>query len=449
MKTPLPFQEEAIRMGEEKSMLLADECGLGKTLMATEVIRRMRDKDGRGRLPSLVVCPKSVRGQWAKTLQEQMPDVEIRIVPATSRYTFDADSARDSDLVFIAHYEALIKHWRDMKKVLWRVIVCDEAHRIRNRQADRTAAIKELPSMRRLALTGTPIERSPADLWSIVNWLYPARFRGYHSFFEKYAVTVPTFRNYFRVVPGCKDPEGLQKEVGKFTLRRTKAEMGHLLPDEIIVPLLMEEEQAELYRTIDEATDVLVDVGEEDPLFIRNGLTKALRLQQVTSNPQLLNVSKLKTHSVKEEWVADYLMDNPDETAIVFCLFRDTVRWLGRRLGIPRILGGADGAANKLTDFSDVTRMAATIDAMGTGVDLPHINTAIFMDVSYSHTKMTQAKGRIDRPLAEGVGLAPKRIIYLTVPGTIDDHVMNTYMSKGSAADLVYSMWAERNERDA
>lgn len=445
MKTPLPFQEEAIELGASTHMLLTDECGLGKTLSAVEIIKRLRATDGRGPLPSLVVCPKSVRHQWLTTIREQIPDVPVDIVPVP--VPFNPDAIRNTDVIRIAHFEAVIRHWRTLKQVLWRVVVCDEAHRIRNRQADRSGAIKEIPSMRRIALTGTPIEKTPADLWSILNWLHPARYRSYHAFFDTYAVTVPTYRNYFKVVPGCKDPERLAKELSPFTLRRTKVQMGHLLPEETYVPLEMDTEQAKLYNTIDEATDVLIDIGEDDPLFVRNGLTKILRLQQVTSNPQLLNVSKLKAPSVKEEWVYDFMMDNPDESVIIFCLFRDTVRWLARRLSLPRVIGGVDGAANKITDFSTVRRMVATIDAVGEGVDLPHIDTAIFVDTSYSHTKMLQARSRIDRPLAVGKGAAPKRIIYLTVPRTVDDHVMKIYKNKGTASDLVYSLIEQRKER--
>lgn len=437
-KTPYPFQSQAVSLGRETNLLLMDECGLGKTLVGAEIIRELMSP--LDNLPSLVVCPKPVRWQWLAVLAEQAPD--LRRILLTVQDDCNHLEYRNQQLVVVTHYESLLRHRNELSKVLWRVLVCDEAHRIRNRQADRSAAIKDIPAKRRVALTGTPMERTPADLWSILNWLFPYKFRGYHSFFEKYAMIESTFRHFYRVVPGCKDPDGLTKTLAPFALRRTRQEVAPWLPPvtETVMPLSMGEKQAELYEEIDTATDALIDLGEDDPLFIKNGLSKILRLQQVTGNPYILAPSRSGVTSAKEEWVVEWIKDNPKESVIIFCQFRHTVARLHERLktlGSKRVMGGDS------TVITEKDRLVvASIAAAGEGLDLPHISTAVFVDTHWSSTKMTQSTSRIQRLS----NVDPKHIIYLQIPGTVDTLIYNAYVDKWTSHQLVYNLLEERRK---
>jgi ERCC4-related helicase len=192
--------------------------------------------------------------------------------------------------------------------------------------------------------------------------------------------------------------------------------------------------QAELYQLIDDATDVLIDMGEDDLLMVRNALAKIVKLQQVTSNPRLLGYTYYESPSCKEDWLTDWMKDHQDESVVIFCQFRDTVRWLARKFRIERVLGGFDNQKPK--DLSKVNRLVATIAAAGEGVDLPHINTAIFYDVIWPARRMTQAIDRIQRLSST----EPKQIIYLTIPDTVDETVYFAVQNKWSFHKLIYTL---------
>lgn len=458
MLTPRPYQAEAINRATYSSYLLADECGLGKTLTAIETVKTLTSSFN---APALVVIPKSLRAQWVKALTTQGVNPS-RIVHLDAKggaletdpkkyYAIKgamliADVPFDYPPVVLTHYEALVKHQAELRYIYFSVIVADEAHKIKNRKAKRTEAIKSLKSFRRLALTGTPFDRNPADVWSILNWLAPDFFTSYWRFFDAHVaykeVRIPPRRlpngtviSSTKVPVGVADAERFSRVLRQYSLRRLKSDVRSDLPEKItqIVDVALDPAQQRAYTKLATAEDIVADLGEGVEVAVPIVLTKILRLMQLTTDPSLLEV---KAPAAKLEWVEEWVEANPDQPVIIFTRFRDTAIKLSEQLQANTdieaeptlILGG-----KRPTITGSEKLIIGTISAMGEGLDLPWINTAIFIDCEWSSILMTQAVDRIHRINSTDT----KHIIYLQAPNTVDELVLSAVQGKWDQMQLV------------
>jgi SNF2 family DNA or RNA helicase len=168
MKMPRAYQLECIERGTRQNLLIADQCGLGKTLEACCIAKSIVDHVLK---PSLIIAPnETVKLQWRNELTDQ-----------GFEHVYWLDS-KDKQLetflqinptgVVLTHYEAMVKHLSKLSTILWSIVIADEAHRIKNRQAKRSIAIKQLHAYRKLALTGTPYDKNPAIFTVSYNGLH-------------------------------------------------------------------------------------------------------------------------------------------------------------------------------------------------------------------------------------------------------------------------------------
>jgi len=443
LKTPYAFQVPAIESIKEQNTLVLDECGLGKTMDCVEAGRYMSG-------PKLVICPKSIKHQWAGEIQTQDPSTPIYMLGVAGREPedFDWDYVQaGSDIWVITHYDTLLYIGATLANHHWKLIVLDEAHRIKNRKAKRTLWAKQLKADRKVALSGTLMERNIGDLWSPINWLYPKEyeFKSYWRFLNKYAVIeVHPFFGYKKVV-GSQNLDELVEHIGAWTFRRTKQDVAPDLPpkieQDVILPL--QNNQKKLYDDIAQAKDIEVDLREiakevnapkeVDYLLIKNTLAHIIKLQQVTSDPHNIGFD---IEGIKTQWVKDFVTDNPDTPMVVFTRFRKAAIRLARELDAALLVGGTKRPTVDIAPWLTGKKLVlvGTIDAMGEGLDLPRASVSVFLDQVWSSSKMTQAIDRIHR-----LGITePKYILYLSIEGTVDKLIIDAIRRKWSEQDLVY-----------
>jgi len=439
---PRDYQREAIGLAQTANVLLTDECGLGKTLVAIEAVAAYWAGGQRG--PTLVVAPKSVREQWYEMITKQLPNASVAILGVAGRLPGEINSTTELkhyDFV-ITHYEGLLGAGRSLAKINWLMIIADEAHRIKNRKAKRAMWIKLLPARHKMALTGTPMDHRPDELWSMINWLYPRVLTSYWKWRETHCEIKETWAGYEEVI-GTKDPAALGRVLSPFTLHRTKQAVAPELPPKIFtyVPLELEGQQLKLYQSIAKQAkkDIVVNLDEfrdfphNDPLLILNKLSLIMKLQQAASNPHILGVD---IDGAKWDWLMDYVTDNPDETMVIFSKFRDTAIRLASALKAALVIGGSRTPILDAAPFLTGTNrlLVGTIAAMGEGLNLQRARTAIFLDMEWSSIKMQQAIDRIHRiDITE-----PKQIIYLLAQNTVDQLVHKALNEKWSETTLVY-----------
>jgi len=169
------------------------------------------------------------------------------------------------------------------------IIICDEAHRKKNKDAGRSVGVKLLNSRYKVALTGTPIRNRPNDLWSILNWLYPLEFRSYWNFVNSYCEVE---KNNFGTKPigltkNVKQIEILDNILKNKMVRNIKEDVLKELPRKIYqdIMLKMGKKQTKKYNEL-----VNMIKQEQDELTPKNILSKLLRLQQCTTNPELFGI---------------------------------------------------------------------------------------------------------------------------------------------------------------
>ena len=408
-----PFQKRGINyLIKGRKTLLADEPGLGKTAQA---ICAVKESGKYSRV--LVLCPSSLKNWWADETHEWFPEVETLVVSASTRAKQYGEFEKG---FFIANWE-LVYRFPELLKSPWDWLICDEAHRIKNRKTRTFRSLKRLKAARVVLITATPFGNHPGELWSLLNYLFPDRYSSYWRFFE-------LFVDYFdiglgREVRGTRHPEMLREALSGIMLRRTKEEVGiHLLPKKRRrISLDLTEEQKKLYREI--AQNVWVELEDGEILTATTALVLLMRFRQIVSTTATVTT---EDHSSKLDAMVELVEDSGEEPWVVFTQFRATVHCLKRRLeekGISCItaLGGmgheAVNEAVRSFQEGEAQVFAATMQTGGVGVTLTRASQLVLLDKWFNPDVQEQAEDRIHR-----IGQERQAVITeLLCPGTVDD----------------------------
>lgn len=280
-----PFQKELVdRFVDTPSVLVGDDMGLGKTFEALALDLRRRTTQLPGRqleYPTLIVAPLSVLGVWEWHIKQLWPAARVAVINPKMRGKF----IRELD----SQYHYYIIHWEgvrlveELQKRSWWHIVADEAHRMKNRKAQQTWALKKLHTNYKTALSGTPADNAPQDLWSLLNWLYPKRWTSYWSYERKHVKyqwhQAASQANGFKCpVPNCEDfhkssfkkmvgvdyVDELHAEIAPYYMRRLKAEVISELPEKYYTQIEVDlaPKQRRIYDEM--RHDMLAWIGEHE-----------------------------------------------------------------------------------------------------------------------------------------------------------------------------------------
>lgn len=437
----MPHQIQAIQMLSTQNSLLADDCSLGKTLTAVELGKRYYQG------PILVVTPRPVKPFWAYTIEQQDAGFVGVAGPAGRDIPYHTlnglQPKYDKPLWVITHPEALRYSLKELKDVKWDAIIADEAHRFKNRKAQRTKALWKIPCRRRLALTATPWGKSPADLWAILRWLYPKQYKSYWRFFGMYVKSFQPPHQNFRIIQGAQNLDRLAEEIAPFYLRRTKAEVLDLPPlIEEDIPVTMPKGQASLYAQL-KGELYAVLAGEE--VILENALVRLLRLQQCALDPDLMvqtPINSFEELPAKVEWLKTWLDDHPLEPVVIVSRFRKFVdKWLRELSPTACIVGGMSDThiREALMAFEQTGRMVGSLAAVCEGLNLQRASTMIIMDGTFSLTQAYQLANRVHRLGS----VEPVHIMHLVSEGTVDVLIRKAMKQKWDKAQLLHSFIQE------
>lgn len=181
-----PYQETGISKltsmaAQGLGCLLADEMGLGKTIQAIGVMSWMTKNGGS---PSLVVAPSSTTANWCRELGRFAPHLIVLEHTGPHR-TGDPALLRSVDVV-VTSFDLAIRDEFLLRSIEWKSICVDEAQNVKNPQAQRAQVLKNLKSQTKIAITGTPIENSLTDLWSIMALIAPSHLSSLDEFKIRY-----------------------------------------------------------------------------------------------------------------------------------------------------------------------------------------------------------------------------------------------------------------------
>lgn len=216
--------------------LLADEMGLGKTL---QVIALLKHASGSGQ--SMVVCPASTLANWKRELARFTPDLKTHIHQGPKRFA-SAKHLRPFDVV-LTSYETMAQDVHALKATPWQVVAFDEAQYVKNPLADRSVSARVLRARVKVAVTGTPIENSLRDMWSLVDLIVPSYLPTLEEFAEMYPdVSVAARSLGYKVAP--------------IVIRRRLSDVADSLPERVttMVPIAMGEDHASAYDSVRAST---------------------------------------------------------------------------------------------------------------------------------------------------------------------------------------------------
>jgi superfamily II DNA or RNA helicase len=284
--------------------ILADEMGLGKTLQTLAFMRTLPIADCRLpidpphtpgsnpqsaiRNPHLIVCPTSLVFNWVAEAKKFTPELKVLALHGPDRHAlFDQIAASD---VVVTSY-ALIRRDADRYRGLeFDTVALDEAQHIKNRQTQNARAVKAVKARHRIVLTGTPLENSVLDLWSIFDFLMPGYLGTAKDFHERYELPIAKEKN-------AEAQARLARRLRPFLLRRLKKEVASDLPAKLEQVSFCEltPDQRGVYQQIIEASrkQVLDAVGAQGLAKSRMVvLTALLRLRQVCCDLRLLKLKR-------------------------------------------------------------------------------------------------------------------------------------------------------------
>ena len=416
---------------------LADDMGLGKT---AQMIATLLADPTPG--PTLVLCPVSVLGNWARELERFAPQLQVHIHHGSAR-TDDAAILAINGVV-LSTYSVIARDIDMLRTVEWARIVLDEAQQIKNPGTAQTKAVSALSAPRKIALTGTPVENRLSDLWSIMNVLNPGLLGNFSSFKKSFATPIEK----------QNDPEAtamLRRVTAPFVLRRLKTDRSIIndLPDKIEMtdycPLTSE--QATLYQAV---VDELLDNSERSDGIERKGLVLAGigKLKQVCNHPAhfLGDGSTLAGRSGKLERVEELLDEilSAHEKVLCFTQYAEwgtlLVPYFTRRFGVePLWLHGGVTRRNRdlMVDRFANDHMAPlfllSLKAGGTGLNLTAASHVIHLDRWWNPAVEDQATDRAYR-----IGQKQHVLVHkLVSAGTIEEHLDEMIRSKRALAGKV------------
>ena len=380
--------------------ILADEMGLGKTLQTLAFLRSLPKGPNR----HLIVCPTSLVFNWVAEVKKFTPELKILALHGPDRHARFGEIA-SSDIVVTSY--ALIR--RDAEKyrgLEFDTVVLDEAQHIKNRQTQNAQAVKAVRAKHRLVLTGTPLENSVLDLWSIFDFLMPGYLGTAKDFRERYELPIAKEKN-------AEAQTRLARRLRPFLLRRLKREVAKDLPAKIEQVSFCEltSDQRGVYQQILEASrkEILAAVGEQGLAKSRMlVLTTLLRLRQICCDLRLLKLENVNVANAsgKLEMFGELLEEVIDggHRVLVFSQFVGMLTLLKERLAEEKIefcyLDGATtnhGAVVEQFQNSTIPVFLISLKAGGVGLNLTGADTVIHFDPWWNPAVEDQATDRAHR----------------------------------------------------
>ncbi|MHB9145748.1 MAG: DEAD/DEAH box helicase [Symbiobacteriia bacterium] len=449
---------------------LADDMGLGKTVQAIALLLWQKERAESGAAvdagsppaadggaaqaaaadgasqpgPVLLICPTSVVGNWQREFARFAPALRVLVHHGGSRLR-GADLAEE-----VLHYDvavssyALLHRDRDtLQSVAWSGVVLDEAQNIKNPGSQQSQAARQLRAQYRIALTGTPVENHPGDLWSLLDFLNPGLLGPAARFRQRFTVPI-------QVNADASAAERLRALIRPFLLRRVKTDRAIIadLPDKIEMKVFcsLTREQTTLYEAV--ARDMMQRIEEAEDPIQRRGLVLATltRLKQVCNHPAqfLSDGSALGGRSGKLERLTEMLDEALAEgdVSLVFTQFAEMGELLSRhledRLGfaVPFLQGKTPRKVREemVAQFQrpgGAPVFILSLKAGGTGLNLTRANRVFHFDRWWNPAVEEQATDRAHR-------IGQSRTVHvhkLVTAGTVEEHIEAIIEAKRGLAD--------------
>ncbi|MEX1118294.1 MAG: SNF2-related protein [Terrimicrobiaceae bacterium] len=403
--------------------ILADEMGLGKTVQMLAVMEAMPG-------PCLVVCPSSLVWNWKKEANKFLPDMPVLTIEGPDR------KARFSQLaearLVVTSYATLRRDIERYAGVVFSTVVLDEAQHIKNPDSQNARSACAIRGDSRFILTGTPVENSLRDLWSLFEFALPGYLGSRNDFRDRYEGPLQA---------GLKGTtwERLSRRISPHMLRRRKANILPELPDKIeqVIEIELNDGQKAAYTQLQVAAREKIDTLRENGggTARMQALTALLRLRQACCDLRLLG-SESATPSAKRVALMELLEEAGDggHRTLVFSQFTGVLDLIAgdlqeRDIAFVRLDGSTRDRQAVVEEFQNndtIPVFLISLKAGGTGLNLTAADTVIHYDPWWNPAAEAQASDRAHRIGQKKV----VNVIKLIAKDTVEEKVLRMQISK-------------------
>ena len=436
--------------------ILADEMGLGKSIQTIYYIKELlkENKDYK----FLIVSPTSLAYNWENEFNKFGSELKYKIISGTRNKRREELNNIDDINVIITTYGLLREDKEIYTNISFKTMIIDEAQNIKNVNAEITKTVKSINASTKFALTGTPIENSLLELWSIFDYIMPGFLTNMQSFEKKYRINTFDDNDNQKI-------NKLNKLVSPFILRRRKKDVIKDLPDKIenniYVDLTKEQKQlylAELEKVKNDTDGIMETGGINKVRFMM--LNLLLKLRQICIDPRIIYESYNGGSGKMEEFkkvVLEQVLNG--HKILVFTSFKTALNLAKeelRREGITSYT--IDGSVNskKRMELVDKFNSDSTnvffimIKAGGTGLNLTSADVVIHLDLWWNPQAENQATDRAHRIGQKNV----VSVIKFVSKGTIEEKILELQQKKKMLSDKVLdenqesNLFSELTEKD-
>ncbi|SHJ72701.1 Superfamily II DNA or RNA helicase, SNF2 family [Clostridium cavendishii DSM 21758] len=442
--------------------ILADEMGLGKTLQAIAFIVSEMENIKKSNKPAIVIAPTSLIYNWEGEIKKFAPELKTLVIYGAKRERDEVVKAiTDYDIV-ITSYAVIRNDISNFQNIEFSYCFIDEAQQIKNPRSLNTRAVKKINAYSRFALTGTPMENSLVELWSIFDFIMPSYLLSQKRFNAKYEEPIVIGRN--------KEVLGdLKKHITPFMMRRLKKDVLKDLPEKIESTILvdMTEEQKLAYANfVNKAKNNLSVLASSDGIKNRkiHILSAMTGLRQICSCPSVM-LENYSASSGKLE-VLDNILDeciSNGHRILIFSQFIGVLNEIANLLKNKDIdymyLDGSTKSKERyrlVEEFNEGRGevFLLSLKAGGFGLNLTGADTVIHFDPWWNPAVEEQATDRVHR-----IGQKSNvEVIKLVAKGTIEEKILQLQnkkkeiiedvISKNDSQDLIISNLTEEELED-
>lgn len=419
--------------------ILADDMGLGKTLQVIAWLESMhQDHD----LPcSIVICPASLIYNWKDEIQKFAVDLRALCIQGTNTQRQQKIRELHGYDVIITSYDYLRRDYERYDGHTFTAILLDEAQYIKNHTTKNAIAVKQLKGSYRFALTGTPIENSLSELWSIFDFLMPGYLYNYHRFRELFEREIIKNGNE-------KAQTQLKRMVEPFILRRIKKDVLQDLPDKMEQVYFQEfnAEEKKIYYanlvSINQDLQKKMQMEEVDKFQV---LAMMTRLREICCDARLL-YENVTLPSTKLRGCMDLLLNarNSGRRVLLFSSFTSMLELIEEQLRVENIRYlKLTGETKKELRHAYVEKFQngeadvflISLKAGGTGLNLTNAEIVIHYDPWWNLSAQNQATDRAYR-----IGQTKDVQVYkLIMKDTIEEKIMKLQERKHILSDTFIS----------
>ncbi|AOT72621.1 DEAD/DEAH box helicase [Geosporobacter ferrireducens] len=422
----------------EMGGILADDMGLGKTLQLLAFISSEVERIGR---PSLVVAPTSLIYNWQDEAGKFLPDLKTVVISGMPKERYELmEEIASADLV-ITSYPLLRRDVELYKNTTFAYCVIDEAQHIKNPNSMNAKSVKEIKAEGYFALTGTPIENSLTELWSIFDFIMPGYLYNHSKFIKK--IERPIIKGDDKAVL-----EQLTKQIRPFVLRRMKKDVLKELPDKVESKMMTEltPEQKKIYMAYlhevrgEIKNDLSTQGFDKSRLKILAVLT---RLRQICCHPSLF-IENYEGESCKMQLLEEILEDalSGGHRILLFSQFTSMLEIIKRLLDSKEIsyfyLDGSiasEERRNMVHAFQQGENdiFLISLKAGGTGLNLTGADMVIHFDPWWNPAVEEQATDRAHRIGQKNM----VQVLKFITKGTIEEKIFDLQQRKKGLIDAV------------